>query len=313
MLIRKADTADKENIVALLKESLGETLLKKSTKVWEYKHEENPFGESYILVGEEKQGIIGVRALMAWRWQKGLHVWKAYRAVDTATHPEHQGKGIFKKLTLQALTAVAAISPCFIFNTPNAQSKPGYLKMGWKPVGKIRLCLWLVPLLNFCYRNKGVNDLSNSIEDAELKRICEEHNEKLSHENCFFTPKTPEYLKWRYENNPMQAYTIYSDSSFYVAVYVKKHKRFKELRIAEYIGEPDGKQQIALEKQLLALASKEGCLLVSAARTDLFLGGIKGNFGPELVCREIKGHIVPELFNGIQENWSYSLGDLELF
>jgi len=313
MLIRTADIKDKEAIVALLKASLGESLLKKTTTVWEYKHEENPFGKSYVLVGEAEQQLIGVRAFMAWRWQIGEKVWRAYRAVDTATHPKHQGKGIFKKLTLQALKEVEAISPCFIFNTPNSQSKPGYLKMGWKPVGKIRLGIWFVPLLSLLYRGKRNISLANRIESAELEKICNRHNEKLSSNNCFFTPKTPTYLKWRYEKNPMQGYTVFSDTGFYVAVYVKKHKRFKELRIAEYIGTLEKKQQVALEQQVVALANKEGCWIISAARTDLFFGGIKGNFGPELLCREIQGHTVPNLFSGIQETWSYSLGDLELF
>lgn len=313
MLIRKTLAADKVNIVGLLKISLGEGMLKKTTPVWAYKHEANPFGTSYVLVAEEDQKLIGVRAFMAWNWQKGTQLWKAYRAVDTATHPAHQGKGIFKKLTLQALNDVGAFSPCFIFNTPNAKSKPGYLKMGWKAVGKIRLGMWLVPLLTLYYRNKGENNLRNRIGDAELKMVCENHNEKLSYKNCFFTPKTPEYLKWRYENNPMQHYTVYSDIDFFVAVYVKKHKYFNELRIVEYLGASRGEQQRVLERQLLAVARKEGCLIISAAQTDLFFGGIKGNFGPELVCREIEGHAVPELFKGIQENWCYSLGDLELF
>lgn len=313
MLIRKAVAADKENIVGLLKISLGEGLLKKSAPIWEYKHEDNPFGTSYVLVAEEDQQLIGVRALMAWNWQKGLQQWKAYRAVDTATHPAHQGKGIFKQLTLQALNAVGEASPCFIFNTPNSQSKPGYLKMGWKAVGKIRLTLWFVPLLGLWYRNKSGNTLENRIGDADLKRLCENHNQKLSDDNCFFTPKTTAYLKWRYENNPMQSYIVYSDIGFFVAVYVKKHKHFKELRIAEYIGALGGEERNILERELLALARKEECLLISAAGSQLFFGAIKGNFGPELLCREIEGHVVPELFNGIKGTWTYSLGDLELF
>lgn len=313
MLIRKAEAADKATIVGLLKISLGEGLLKKTTAVWTYKHEANPFGASYVLVAEEGEQLLGVRAFMAWEWQRGTALWKAYRAVDTATHPAHQGKGIFKQLTLQALHAVGEASPCFIFNTPNSQSKPGYLKMGWKAVGKIRLTLWFVPLLALWYWKKGKGALGHRIGPAALKRLCASHNQKLSDSSCFFTPKTPEYLRWRYENNPMQAYVIYSDVGFYVAVYIKKHAHFKELRIAECIGSLDRKERRILESQLVALAVKENCLLISAGCSHLFFGAVSGSFGPELLCREVAGHALPGLFSGLKGTWAYSLGDLELF
>ena len=99
MIIRASHLSDTPAIVQLLKESLGESLLKKTTDIWLYKHEQNPFGPSYVLLAEEASHLIGVRAFMQWRWQKGSEVLQAYRAVDTATHPQHQGRGIFKKLT----------------------------------------------------------------------------------------------------------------------------------------------------------------------------------------------------------------------
>ena len=77
----------------------------------------------------------------------GDKVYRCLRAVDTATHPEHQGKGIFKKLTLQLIDEAAKQGYDFIFNTPNAQSTPGYLKMGWKRWGKVPL--WIHPVITF--------------------------------------------------------------------------------------------------------------------------------------------------------------------
>src|SRR5690242_18990664 len=119
MQIRRASSGDIPKIIDVLKLSLGESLLKKSVDIWQFKHKENPFGESYVLAAEETDQLIGVRAFMSWKWQKGNKSWQAYRAVDTATHPEHQGRGIFKTLTLQALHGVGALTPCFVFNTPN--------------------------------------------------------------------------------------------------------------------------------------------------------------------------------------------------
>ena len=46
------------------------------------------------------------------------------RAVDTATDPEFQGRGIFTRLTLEALDALPAEGVELVFNTPNARASP---------------------------------------------------------------------------------------------------------------------------------------------------------------------------------------------
>lgn len=96
MQIREATEHDIPEILDVLKASLGEISSKKTEAVWRYKHLDNPFGKSLILVAVENCKIIGIRALMKWKWQLGNTVFSALRAVDTATHPAHQGKGIFK-------------------------------------------------------------------------------------------------------------------------------------------------------------------------------------------------------------------------
>ena len=94
MKIREATHKDIPQILKVLKASLGETSSKKTEEVWRYKHIDNPFGESLVLVAEESSEMVGVRAFMRWQWQQGEQVYFAFRAVDTATHPAHQGKGI---------------------------------------------------------------------------------------------------------------------------------------------------------------------------------------------------------------------------
>jgi GNAT superfamily N-acetyltransferase len=74
---------------------------------------------------------------MRWEFLDGDRVVRAVRAVDTATHPDYQGRGIFTRLTLHALDELATEGIEFVFNTPNDQSRPGYLKMGWQVVGQL--------------------------------------------------------------------------------------------------------------------------------------------------------------------------------
>jgi predicted N-acetyltransferase YhbS len=64
---------------------------------------QNPAGSSFVLVAEEDSKLVGLRIFMLWDIQIGGTTYKALRPVDTAVHKDYQGKGLFKKLTLQGL------------------------------------------------------------------------------------------------------------------------------------------------------------------------------------------------------------------
>jgi len=121
----------------LLSRSLGWLRDADHAAFFAWKHEENPFGASLAWVAEEAGRIIGFRTFMRWEFEQGAEVVRAARAVDTATHPDHRGKGIFSRLTLHSLDELQAAGVAFVFNTPNDQSRPGYLKMGWQVLGRL--------------------------------------------------------------------------------------------------------------------------------------------------------------------------------
>src|SRR5690606_24306476 len=56
---------------------------------------------------------------------------RAFRPVDTVTHPSWRGRGLFSKLTKFAIKQIDSGDRMLIFNTPNENSLPGYEKMGW--------------------------------------------------------------------------------------------------------------------------------------------------------------------------------------
>ena len=313
MIIRVAQTEDIPAIVELLKDSLGESLLKKTTSIWDFKHVQNPFGASYVLVAEENNQLIGVRAFMSWKWQLGDIVWQAYRAVDTATHPEHQGKGIFKKLTLQALADVGKENDCFIFNTPNEKSRPGYLKMGWEALGKIKIALVPVLLYRFFHLFSRPNHAVVSLNEEQIEAICFKHNMELQAKKELFTPKSAAYLHWRYVTNPMQPYTVLTGKDWYVAMYVKKHNRFNELRIAEVIGGNTSKGKKEIRQEVVNYAAKQGCLLLSTTEKSLFTLAFYGAFGPILTCKDLTSNSVILQQSKQNIGWHYAMGDLELF
>jgi N-acetylglutamate synthase-like GNAT family acetyltransferase len=313
MIVRKANNADIPAIVDLLKSSLGEGLIKKTEEVWNFKHLNNPFGQSHVLVAEEDKKIIGLRAFMQWRWQYGMDILTAYRAVDTATDPQHQGIGIFKKLTLQALKDVRGISKAFIFNTPNDKSRPGYLKMGWKVIGHIKLAI--IPCFlywPFYFFSKKAT-YSNQINNGRLDELCEMQNQQLAGKQVFFTPKSTAYFKWRFENNPMQDYVIFSTSNWYIALYIKRHSYFNELRIVELIAADAKRDYKEIQKALINFSMVKSCLLITLANKNLFKISVYGKFGPKLTFMDLTDDPAIVNASGKIENWDYQLGDLELF
>lgn len=307
MKIREATHNDIPQILKVLKASLGETSSKKTEEVWRYKHIENPFGESLVLIAEEGNEIIGVRAFMRWRWQKGEQVYSAFRAVDTATHPDHQGKGIFKKLTLRALEIGKERGDHFVFNTPNAQSKPGYLKMGWEEVDKLKIQLRPLNLLQF--ENKELEYETTGNEGAIAELLSTYFNE-LKASDRLFTPKDIDYINWRYLHNPLQNYVVIFDREYFIAGYVKERKQISEFRVSEAITFESGKKLAKSAVLKLAKSSGAKVLSISPNAGLSFKACIKGNIGPVLTYKPISLD-QPEFL--MLKTWAYSLGDLELF
>lgn len=315
MEIREATESDIPEIISVLKASLGESKLQKSERIWKFKHLENPFGPSLVLLAIEDGAVIGIRAFMRWKWQLGRQAYSAFRAVDTATHPAHQGKGVFKKLTLKAIDIAVERGDHLIFNTPNSQSLPGYLKMGWKEIGKLNVRLVPVNPLKWIFgKDEMEYQTRKGSSEKDIRNLSTRHNAMYSERNRLFTPKSADYLRWRYEENPLQEYEVITGHGFYLAAYVKEHKRFRELRIVEHLfnSREDFRK---LKGQVKVLSRKFGVQLISYGEIGSKISplSVSGKFGPVLTFRNLT------LESDLQErclsldNWSYSLGDLELF
>ena len=103
--LRRATADDRPAIIELCRQALGWKAGEPNEAFFEWKHDENPFGPSPTWVAEDEGGtLVGLRTFLRWRFRRfdGTTI-NAVRAVDTATHPDWQGRGIFSRLTLGAL------------------------------------------------------------------------------------------------------------------------------------------------------------------------------------------------------------------
>jgi len=138
---RRATGDDVPAILHLLRASMNRAEDARFEALFRWKHFENPFGASPMWVACDGSRVVAFRTLLRWEFERGGDVLRAVRAVDTATHPDYQGRGLFTRLTRTALAELESEGVRFVFNTPNAKSRPGYLKMGWSTIGRARACV----------------------------------------------------------------------------------------------------------------------------------------------------------------------------
>lgn len=205
--IREATDSDQDGILETLRLALGETpLLRRTPALWEWKHLANPFGGSIVMIAEEGGVVAGVRALMRWDLATPTgNLVRCVRPVDTATHPAFTRRGIFRELTMTALEVARARDIDLVFNTPNQKSAPGYLDMGWQHVGwvgaqvRIRLGVSEQPSPTAA---PSIEHLAPGLVPAGPVGDRVELRPPLG----MRTPRTPDYLTWRFARHPTASY-----------------------------------------------------------------------------------------------------------
>jgi GNAT superfamily N-acetyltransferase len=285
-------------------------LMPKSEALWRWKHLDNPFGASPVILAELDGKLIGVRAFLRWGFWADEAIHKACRAVDTAVHPNHQGQGIFKKLTLSLIEEMEKEGLDLIYNTPNADSLPGYLKMGWKKWGKLPLAL------DFHLNSSKNKHPINPRSWGEIERIVSKiEGDSTTYRQTYLKPA---YLSWRYQDSPICPYHFLSNGSSYLLFYrIKEGKMGRELRICDFFSLPEfsKKDQEALNHELKKTAKLSGARFSSFAgikdkkNSPLKLGPVLAlKIGPLVTLRRLKTE-----FNPMELDWNWSLGDLEVF
>jgi hypothetical protein len=219
LVVRPYVDADEPEVIELLRGSLGEGPVGRRTpEYFRWKHVENHFGRSYMIVAESGGRIIGFRALMRWRFRIGDRTIEAVRPVDTVTHPQERGRGVFSTLTKAALEALRG-EVDLVFNTPNTNSLPGYLKMGWQIAGQIPVSVRIIRPVRFLAGKlrRGRSEApapgrppvsaptaAEVLADGPRIAALIERSEVPG--PGFATPRSVDYLRWRYGSAPQLDY-----------------------------------------------------------------------------------------------------------
>ena len=310
MEIREATAQDAPSVVELLATAMGQPATSQFRRLLQWKHEENPFGRSlqWVMIGGGD--IVGYRAFMRWEFVGLGRTWRAVRAVDTATHPDHQGRGIFKALTLHALDVARDDGVDFVFNTPNEQSRPGYLKMGWQVVGALRP--WLRPA--------GVRSLPAIVGArapaghwGEPTDVGQRADEALTAgvapaiDGPLATNRKVDYLRWRYDADLLGYRVLALDDhpDSRCAFRLRRRGAAIEATIGDIIA-TNGAARRALLRQVLRRSGADYLLVLDGAWQD-GLVAVPGP-APILTWRSLCASGPPPL-----GEWALTMGDIELF
>ncbi len=314
--LRAADDGDISEIISVCSKALQWSSPDFDEALFRWKHLDNAFGPSLILVATDSahdDRIVAVRAFMRWRFatSRGETV-PAARAVDTATLPEAQGNGLFTRLTLAGLDELESEGCGFVFNTPNAKSLPGYLKMGWSSAGKVGFGFSATNPASVARiaRSRTASqkpsvptpDLGIDIGDALSSGLATPPDSDSDH---FRTNHDAATLRWRYASGPIDYRYLPIEGGpgeGGAIVRLRRRGEIDELVVAEVLGSPEPSATSAALRA--AQRDVDADLLIAPSGTPRTLS--LGTAGPTLALRSLKSPVSASQFRWVP-------GDIELF
>jgi GNAT superfamily N-acetyltransferase len=309
LTIRPSVSGDRAQVLAVAAMALGWADDERDREFFRWKHEENPAGPSPAWVAEDAGEVVAFRTFLRWSFRTGTERLEMGRAVDTATHPDYQGRGLFRRLTLQAVEDLTALGVDAIFNTPNEQSRPGYLKMGWHELGRPTIgmrpaTLWRLPILRQARTAAEKWSEPCAIGEPAAQALQDPAVASLVAGlplTGWSTARSTAYLAWRYRFEPLQYRAIEAGGGL-VIFRVRRRGPAREVAIVEWLApRPD---RAALGR--LVREAGDYAMGIGLGVTHGLLPLRRQ--GPIVTWRPLARPAVPPL-----GDLSFSLGDLELF
>ena len=317
MDVRRPQDGDRSALVDLCRRSLGCDDEGTDAAFFAWKHDENPAGPSPAWVAVTPSGeIAGVRLFLRWRFRHEGRSLLGVRAVDTATDPAWRGRGVFSRLTLDALPGLRRDGVDFVFNTPNDQSRPGYLKMGWQPVGRVPVGVLFRPgvarhissIRTPADRWGQATDVGMPVPEALALPETAALLDRLGDRPGIATEISMDWLQWRYRFALLgyRAVPLNGEGvgDGLVVFRLRNRGPVLECTVCEVLAPPGSKVRRSLSK----LLARTGADMMLVAPGGASSGVLQAPLGPILTWRSICRPGAPN-----RGDLSLTMGDLELF
>jgi len=230
MKIRPFEHKDTNSLIELL-----EIVYRKSFTIdwWNWKYNQNPMGESVILVAENNGKIVGLRSFWKYDLMYRSNLLKAYQPVDTVVHEKYRGQGLFTKLTTAAINEAKHYDADLLFNYPNQNSLPGYLKLGWNLLDHVRWWIKPIGIVGFLSvpLAKGQRDSLKIPGERKFVSCSDGSARNNTNSNFISAIRTPAFLEWRYGLNPETDYCYLKSDGLETLVRVTQKGKCRELLV----------------------------------------------------------------------------------
>lgn len=336
LAIRSYRDDDEPEVLDLVRGSLGGGPAgERPPEYFRWKHLENAFGRSFMIIAESEGRIVGFRALMRWRFEVGGRTVEAVRPVDTVTHPDFRGRGVFSMLTRTALDSLQD-EVDLVFNTPNPNSLPGYVKMGWHVVGQVPVWIRIVHPARFAAwklrRGRSTDEAPTdrpaiaapTAADALVDgaRIADLITRAENSPWGYATPKSVDYLRWRYGAAPLLDYHAvtlerHGDLAGICFFRLRREGPLWGTSIADLLVAPG---DLDAAKALLTAARRSADVsylaatfpsAATASRAYRRLTTLRAPRGLTLVANPLRSGLQPDPL--ALPSWALSTGDVEVF
>lgn len=185
---------------------------------WKWKFAKNPFGKSVIKLMFDNNKLIGFYVVIPMNVQVERNLVKAALSVNTMTHPDYRGQGIFAYLGEKAYQVCEQKGVKFVYGFPNSNIYQSRIKkLEWKGLGKMS-----VLQKNLEIRGDVVSRAKNICEIDKFDISVNSLWEKVRGNYLVMVPRTMDFLNWRFVQHPTTEYSkyIFADKGNEVVGYV---------------------------------------------------------------------------------------------
>lgn len=328
--VRQYRSSDKPAILALLRQSFHGSPSQEVAYRWDesgagaffaWKHEDNPLGPSLGWVAVDGERIVGYRVFMRYEFVDNGAVVQAVRAVDTATDLDYRGRGVFRLLTLHAIETLASRGIDFIFNTPNDMSMPGYLKMGWQVIDRLRTYILAtsplsIPHLSTAFLSRGGGQRVDEALPTTTEVFADRHRlESLLAHQCgqpgLVPRRSVESLLWRYGRDAFGYWALCAPEGLEsgVAIFRLVERGHTRSAILADVITPagDASAEVRLVSQVLRRCRAHLAVRAGNRNPWGFRAVVIPGSASAVVCRSLQGRELPTV-----RSWGLSLDDLEI-
>ncbi len=310
--LREASEEDRDRILACREITFeGEELEKQTPAYWQWEFVDNYAGPARLFVAEDGDKVVGGYAVIPQRFMLGGKQLKGSIVVDVMTHPDYRYQGMFTKLGRFSIDHCTQ-DPAFEFTTGypiRPEVVPGHLKVGWRI--RFKIGTYVMPLafgaivkaqIPWTGKVPGLATLLGAIPGAllgiwaslrlaggahlEVKRqqTCDETKhlafwEKLRPQipgDCLIQERKPDFLRWRYDDNPGRNYTYHvaEDASGamqgYVVSRVSELLDVKTMIVVDAVVLPSASVPVLrkLLSDVRALAKEQACAMLATMVTQ---------------------------------------------